>query len=269
MGVPSGHGSLTGRVALVTGASRGIGAAIARTLGGYGAAVAVNYVNSPERAGEVVADIEAAGSHAVAVQGDVGDPAAAERVVREAAEELGEIDILVCNAFGSTSDIRRRPTIDSWESVAAIQGRAAVQLACTLNCCHLVVPGMRARGGGSIILIGASGSRAGGAPGMAEIAVAKSAQDTVGLVLARELGPDGILVNTVAPGLVPTDANAGDHQASWIARAEAETPLGRVSRPEDVAEVVAMLVADGARQVTGAYLSVDGGRSLGPSVKVG
>jgi 3-oxoacyl-[acyl-carrier protein] reductase len=258
----NGPGLLAGKVALVTGASRGIGAAIARTLGGHGAAVAVNYVHSTERAAQVVADIEAAGARAVPVQGDVSDTAAAERVIREA-QRLGEIDVLVCNAFGPTTGIRRQPTIGSWESIAAIQQRVAVQLACTLNCIHLLVPGMRARGGGSIILIGSSGSRSGGAPGLAEIAVAKSAQDTAGLTLARELGPDGIRVNTVAPGLVPTDANAGEHQASWIAAAEAATPLRRISQPEDVAHAVALLASDTTRQITGAYLSIDGGRSLG------
>jgi 3-oxoacyl-[acyl-carrier protein] reductase len=252
---------LDGHVALVTGAGRGIGAAIARTLGDHGAAVAVNYLRDAARAAEVVADIEAAGARAVAVQGDVGDPAEAERVVREA-EALGDVDILVCNAFGRTDGIPRRPAVESHASVAAIQSRAGVQLASTLNCCHLVVPGMRRRGGGSIVLIGASGSRGAGAPGLAEITVAKAAQDALGRVLAAELGPDGIRVNTVAPGLVPTDANAGAYQAAMIERAEAATPLGRVSRPEDVAGVVALLVSEASRQVTGAYVAVDGGRSL-------
>jgi 3-oxoacyl-[acyl-carrier protein] reductase len=89
--------------------------------------------------------------------------------------------------------------------------------------------------------------------------------DTLGLILARELGPDGIRVNvnTVAPGLVPTDANAGEHQAEWIAHAEAATPLGRVSRPQDIADAVALFAGDATRQVTGAHVSVDGGRGLG------
>lgn len=252
---------LENRVALVTGASRGIGAAIARTLGRHGAAVAVNYLRSSGRAADVVADIEASGSQAVAVQGDVSDAASAERVVR-AAQRLGEIDILVCNAFGSTSDIRRRPAVESWESVAAIQRRAGVQLSSTLNCCHLVVPGMRRHGGGSIILIGSSGSRTGSPRGLGEITVAKSAQDALGRVLAGELGPDGIRVNTVAPGLVPTDANAGEYQAAMISAAEAATPLGRISRPDDVADVVAMLAGDMSRQITGACLNVDGGRNM-------
>jgi len=253
---------MKGKVALVTGASRGIGAAIARTLGRQGAAVAVNYVHNAERAAEVVADIEAAGGPALAVRGDVGNRADAERVVREA-QGLGDIDVLVCNAFGTTSGIRRRPVVDSWDSIEAIRQRASIQLACTLNCIHLVVPGMRANGGGSIILIGASGSQRGGAPGLAEIGVAKAAQDTLGLILARELGPDGIRVNTVAPGLVPTDANAGEHQSAMIANAKATTPLRRVSLPQDVADAVAAFAGDATRQVTGAQVSVDGGRSLG------
>lgn len=253
---------LDNRVALVTGASRGIGAAIARALGSRGAAVAVNYLHSADRAAEVVADIEASGSQAVAVQGDVSDAASAERVVR-AAQRLGEIDVLVCNAIGATSDIRRRPAIESWETIAAFQRRVDVQLSATLNCCYLVAPGMRRRGGGSIVLIGSSGSRTAGPPGLGEITVAKSARDALGRVLAGELGPDGIRVNTVAPGLVPTDANAGEHQASLIAAVAAATPLRRVSRPDDVADVVAMLASDLSRQVTGAYLSVDGGRSMG------
>lgn len=181
---------------------------------------------------------------------------------RRASLTVGEIDVLVCNAFGPTAGIPRRPVTESWESVTAVERRVAVQLACTLNCVHLVVPGMRANGGGSIVLIGASGSRRGGVPGMAEIAVAKAAQDTVGVILARELGPDGIRVNTVAPGLVPTDANAGEHQPAMIAGAEATTPLRRVSQPQDIADVVAFVAGDASRQVTGEYFSVDGGRSL-------
>jgi 3-oxoacyl-[acyl-carrier protein] reductase len=259
---PAGDPPLRERVALVTAASRGIGAAIARTLGEQGAAVAVNYLNSADQAKEVVADIQAAGSPAIAVQGDVIDIPSAERVVREA-QQLGEIDILVCNAFGPTAGLPRRPCLDSWESVAAIQQRVAMQLSATMNCCHLVVPGMRARGGGSIIFIGASGSRSGMVNGLGEIAVSKSAQDALGQLLAKELGPDGIRVNTVAPGMVPTDANAGPYQAAMIAGVERSVPLGRVSQPHDIANAVAMLAGDSARQITGASISVDGGHHPG------
>ncbi|MET8956671.1 SDR family oxidoreductase [Streptomyces sp. NPDC004393] len=98
-------------------------------------------------------------------------------------------------------------------------------------CCHLVVPGMRARGGESITLIGAAGTETGGAPGLAERAVVKSAQDTLGRALARKLGPDGIRVNTVAAGLVPTDANVGEHQASWIRRVGVRDTAGTGPRP--------------------------------------
>jgi 3-oxoacyl-[acyl-carrier protein] reductase len=262
MGTNDGKGLLAGRVALVTGSSRGIGAAVARALGDHGAAVAVNYLNNADRAADVVADVEKAGSRAVAIQGDVCDPASAEQIVGQA-QELGQIDILVCNAFGPTSDVRRRPALDSWEAVEAIQRRVRVQLAATLNCCHLVVPGMRARGGGSIVLIGSSGAHRGGAPGLADITVAKAAQDALGRALAGELGPDGIRVNIVAPGLVPTDANAGEHRAAWIANAEAATPLRRVSQPEDIANAVVLLVSDLTRQITGGYVAVDGGRSMG------
>ncbi|MBU3066365.1 SDR family oxidoreductase [Nocardia sp. NEAU-G5] len=256
------HRPLTGRIALVTGAARGIGAAIAHTLGIQGATVVVNYVHHRERAEEVVEMIRSSGSSAVAAQGDVTDIADARRVLR-AAEELGGPDILVCNAIGPTADVRRRASVDSPEAIATIQRRVAAQLACTLNCCHLAVPAMRARGGGSIVLIGSAGARSGGAPGLADIAIAKAAQDTLGLALARELGPDGIRVNTVAPGLVATDANAGEHQQQWVEAAGAATPLRRISRPEDIAATVAMLASDAAAQITGARIDVDGGRSLG------
>ncbi|WP_424215737.1 SDR family NAD(P)-dependent oxidoreductase (plasmid) [Streptomyces sp. BI20] len=256
------RGILDGRVALVTGGSRGIGAAVALGLGRHGAAVAVNYVRARAAAEEVAAGITAAGSRALAVQGDAGDPAAVERMVAETREGLGVIDVLVCNAVGATEEVRRRPVLESRESVDALVRRTSVQLECTLTCCHAVLPGMRARGGGSIVLIGAARASEGGTPGLAEIAVAKAAQDTLGRILARELGPDGIRVNTVAPGFVPTDANAGPGQEELAAAVAATTPLGRLTLPEDVAEVVAMLAGDATRRVTGTHVAVDGGRGL-------
>jgi 3-oxoacyl-[acyl-carrier protein] reductase len=136
-----------------------------------------------------------------------------------------------------------------------------MQLRATLHACHLVLPGMLRRGGGSIVFIGAAGSRSGGAAGMAQIAAAKTAQDGLARVLVEELAPLGIRVNTVAPGTVFTDANDNEHHRAEVA-AEVLPPTGRVSRPDDVAGAVVAMISDLTRQMAGAFLPVDGGKTL-------
>jgi 3-oxoacyl-[acyl-carrier protein] reductase len=254
--------SLAGRIALVTAGSRGIGAAIARALGRAGAVVAVNYHRSAADASNVVADVIASGPEAIALQADITNVESVAAMVDGAVAAFGGIDLLVHNAFGSTTDITWRPALESAQTVEAIRNRTATQLGGALHCCRLVVPHMRNRSGGSITFISASGSRNTGVPGGGEVLVAKAALDAVVRTLAVELGPDGIRVNTVAPGMVPTDANAGVHQHALIKDAESRTPLGQVSTPEDVADVVVAFASDATRQVTGAYLPTDGGRVM-------
>lgn len=257
---------LAGRVALVTGGSRGIGAGIARALGQQGASVAVNYHRSADAAASVVADIEAAGARAVAVQGDAADADQVAAMIRTASQALGDIDVLVCNTVGDTDNAVERfmsGKTMAMDCVEEILHRTATQLAATLYPCRAVLPGMRRRGGGSIVLIGAAGSR-GGRPekGIAEIAVAKAAQEAMARSLATELGPDHIRVNTVAPGMIPTDANAGPWQQTMITELAKTTPLGQVGTVADVGDVVVAFAADLTRHVTGAFVGVDGGRAM-------
>ncbi|MFD9796553.1 SDR family NAD(P)-dependent oxidoreductase [Streptomyces sp. NPDC059070] len=258
---------LAGRVALVTGASRGIGAAVARALGAHGASVAVNYLRSAGAAAEVVARIDKSGGRAVAVQADVSDPAQVLAMVERTTAELGAPDVLVCNVMIGSERVGARAGadtsgsfVDTLERVASVRDAVAAQLDATLLCCHAVVPGMRRGAGGSIVLIGASTTH-NPYPVPVEISVAKAAQDAVGRALARELAPDNIRVNTVAPGFVPTDANAGPHQAALIQHVAAGTPLPVPILAEDVADAVVVLVSDLSRKVTGTFLPLDGGRT--------
>ncbi|WET83070.1 SDR family oxidoreductase [Amycolatopsis sp. QT-25] len=258
---------LAGKTALVTGAGRGIGAATARALGRHGASVAVNYHSNVDTADQVVSDIKETGAQAIAVQGDARVPKDVRALVKRTVRELGEIDILVCNVIGDTRNLsskvgRSVPSfIDSDKGVAGLRGAVLSQLDATLTCCRQVVPGMRRLGGGSIIFIGASVTH-NSAPAPAEIAVAKSAQDSVARLLAQQLGPDGIRVNNVAPGFVPTDANAGPHQQTIIEHIAIQTPLQPIIRAEDVANTVVALVGDLTERLTGLFVPVDGGVTL-------
>jgi len=259
-------GLLAGRTALVVGGSRGIGAATARALGAHGAAVGVNYHHSSEAAAKLVAEIEAGGSRAVAAGADATDPLAVAAMVGTVTSALGDISILVCNTVGFV-EANPFERIEAGSTLAvdnadSIKDRAAIQLATTLYPVREVVPGMRRAGGGSIVFIGATASRGRPTRGIAEVSVAKAAQDALARALANELGADGIRVNTIAPGMVPTDANAGARRDAVIAELGRTTPLGRVAYVDDVADVAVALASDLTRHLTGAYLGVDGGRGM-------
>ncbi len=258
-------GLLEGKVALVIGASRGIGAAIARALAEQGASVGVNYQRNADRAKQVLADIEAAGARGVAVAGDAASAEDVASVVAQVTDALGDIDILICNAVGRTeSSVERvmKGLTLVIDNVDDIQDRVATQLAASLYPVREVVPGMRRKGGGSVVFIGATASRGRPARGVAEISVAKAAQEALARALANELGGDRIRVNVLAPGMVPTDANAGPYQEKIIAETSKTTPLGRPATAEEVAATVVALTSDLLRHVTGAYVGVDGGRSM-------
>jgi 3-oxoacyl-[acyl-carrier protein] reductase len=243
------------RVVLVTGASRGIGAATAILLAEHGARVAVNYLENESAARKVVDSIAGKGGTALALQADVRRAEQVERMVEQVSEKLGAIDTLVINAgmrFPVTGFLQY-----AWEDFAA---KLDGEMQAAFFCCKAVAPGMVERKRGCIIGISSGLSRYPGI-GFCAHSTAKSALDAFMKSLALELGPHGIRVNTVAPGLTITDATSRIPEEQKQAAA-AHTPLGRVALPEDVAGAVLMVAADESGFVTGAYLPVSGGTQM-------
>jgi 3-oxoacyl-[acyl-carrier protein] reductase len=243
---------LWGRRVLITGASRGIGAATARLLGAERATVAVNYFRSEAAARDVVRDIEEGGGKAAAYQADMRDRPAVDELVRRVTEELGPIDTLVINA---SIGFPIKPFMNyEWSEFEA---KLVGELQAAFHVTKAVVPGMVERGRGCIIAISSGLSRHPGL-GFCAHSTAKSGLDGLMKSLALELGPAGIRVNVVAPGLTNTDATAHTPQEARE-RVARMTPLGRVAEPEDVAGAVLLLASDHARFVSGAYLAPSGG----------
>lgn len=246
---------LKDKVAVVTGSSRGIGAAIAQELARNGAKVLVNYTANREQGQKVVADIVAAGGRAMLARADVTVRADVEAMVRAAQAELGPVEILVNNAnmsFPITPFAEYR-----WED---FERKLTSELKSSFFTCQAVVPGMIARRSGCIVNVSSSLSRVPG-PGFIAHSSAKSALDAFSKSLALELGPHGIRVNVVAPGLTLTDATR--HQPRQMHEAiAAHTPLRRIAEASDIAGAVAFFCSDQARFVTGTYLPVCGGAQM-------
>ena len=243
------------KVAIVTGSSRGIGAATARLLASQGARVAVNYASSRERGEQVVADIVAGGGQAVLVGANVTVREEVEAMVETVERELGPVDILVNNAsmrFAVAPFVEYR-----WED---FERKLTNELKASFFTCQAVVPGMVRRHAGCIVNVSSGLSRTPG-PGFIAHSSAKSALDAFSKSLAQELGPHGIRVNVVAPGLTLTDATAHQPKAMHDAVA-ARTPLKRLGQPDEVAGAVLFFCTDWARFVTGTYLPVCGGTQM-------
>ena len=241
--------SLAGRTAIVTGASRGIGAAIARALDDAGARVAL--VGRDLDALDGVAGRLA--NDPVVLAADLADPGVPARVVAEASDRLGGIGVLVNNAAAAA----RAPTEEL--DAALVDRLYAVNVRAPLLLIAALVPSMVERGRGVIISI-SSGSAVVGTPRRAAYAATKGAIDAATRSLAIELGPHGIRVNSVAPGVVDTDMWARNKAVPGvIEQIEALTPLRRWATPEDIADVVTFLASDAARFVTGETVCVDGG----------
>ncbi|MEU1350890.1 SDR family NAD(P)-dependent oxidoreductase [Streptomyces sp. NPDC005775] len=241
----------TNRTALVTGGSRGIGAATALRLARDGADVALTYVRDEEAAQEVVRKIEAGGRRAIALRADSADPEAVPAAVHRAAETFGRLDILVNNAgIGVLGPIDSLTDADV-DQVLAVNVRA-VFLACRAAAGVL-------EQGGRIISVGTALSRYAGGPGGTLYAMSKSALSGLTKPLARELGPRGITVNLVQAGAVDTDMNPAD--GPFAAGQRAANALDRFGTTGEVAALIAYLASDEAAYITGAEMVVDGGHA--------
>lgn len=246
--------SLTGKVALVTGASRGIGAAIAVRLAKDGATVAVNYAGSARAAQDVVDTIVAAGGRASAFQADVSDFSAAKTLVDDVIEQLGGLDVVVNNAGIARDGLLVRMTDENWRSVIDTN-LGGVFAVCRAAGKHL----MKQRSGSIVNITSVVGLV--GNPGQANYAAAKAGVIGLTKSVARELASRGVRANAVAPGFIETDMTAElTEQVREAARSE--IALGTFGSPQDVAATVAFLASDDARYITGQVLAVDGGMTF-------
>ncbi len=244
---------LAGKVGVVTGASKGIGAGVARSLAAEGAAVVVNYASSREDSDKVVADIVATGGKAVAVQGSVAVAADVERIFAEARSAFGTVDILVNNA-----GVYRPGTIE--EVTEAEFHRHFDTNVLGLLLATRAAVAQFGPDGGSVINISSLVTRL-APPGFSIYTATKGAVDAVTRVLAKELGPRRIRVNAINPGLVETEGThaAGIIGGGFAAQAVQQTPLGRIGQPDDIASVAVFFASDDARWVTGEVVYVSGG----------
>jgi 3-oxoacyl-[acyl-carrier protein] reductase len=243
--------NLTGKVALVTGGSRGLGRAIAVKLGSLGAKVVVNYQKNAAAADEVVATIQAQGGEATALAADVSKFDQAQALVKSAIETYGRLDILVNNAGTTRDNLIALMKEDDWDVVLA------TNLKSVWNMCKATSrPMMKQRYGRVVNITSVSGLA--GQGGQSNYSASKAGVIGLTKALAKELGGRNITVNAVAPGFVPTDLTAvvpGELQDMMLKL----TPLGRFGTGEDIANAVAFLVSDDASYITGQTLSVDGG----------
>ena len=244
---------LAGKVAVVTGASKGIGAAIAKQLAAEGALVVVNYASSKSGADQVVSQISAHGGEAVAIQADMSDPAAIERLFAETKKTFGKLDVLINNAgifeFLPLEEVtpdhfHRQFNLNVLGLILASQAAA-----------KLFAPE-----GGVIVNISSVVAVSPAATGSVYSGT-KAAVDAVTKSLAKELGPRKIRVNSLNPGMIETEGfhAAGIAESDFRKQVEAQTPLGRIGQPKDVALVAAFLASDEARWITGEAIVVSGG----------
>lgn len=241
--------SLSGKVALVTGGSRSIGAAIAKKLAADGAAVAITYSASPDRAAQVVAEIEASGGKAIAIAADAGNPDAVRAAVSQTIAAFGSIDILVNNAGIAVNAPIEQIDFRDYERMIAVNVTGV--FVATQEAVRHMKPG------GRIIHIGSSMTRYAAFPTASVYTLTKGAITGFNRSLVRDLGPKGITVNTVHPGPTDTDMNPANGPVAAIVGPG--MAIGRYGQPSEIASVVAFLASPEAAFVTGADIVADGG----------
>lgn len=241
-------------ILLVTGGSRGIGAATCRLAGERGYAVAVNYRNDKTAADRVVDAISSAGDRAIAVQGDMAKEEDIARVFQTVDRALGRLTHLVCN-----SGVTGRNSRMEFADTQTIRNALDVNVFGALICVRDAIPRISTRHGGrggAIVLVSSVASTLGAAGEYVWYAASKGAVDAMTLGLAQELAPDGIRVNTVSPGIIDTEI----HEPGRLERLAPQLPMARAGRPEEVAETILFLLSDAASFTTGAIVRVAGGR---------
>lgn len=248
---------LSGKVALVTGASSGIGAATAVVFAELGAHVGIGYWRNEQGAKTVRDAVVTAGGKAIAIKADVRQPADIELLVKRTAAELGQIDILVNNA-GSLVERQgiKEITEERWDDVMNLNLRSA------MLCSRAVVPAMIQRGSGAIINVSSIAAHTGGGPGAGIYSVAKAGIITLTKSLAKELAPLGIRVNAVSPGVIDTPFHEIFSTPEMIRNFVSLIPLGRVGSPMECATVIAFLASDAASYVVGETIEINGGQLM-------
>ncbi|MFD3326759.1 SDR family NAD(P)-dependent oxidoreductase [Streptomyces sp. NPDC058701] len=242
-------------VTVVTGGSRGIGAAVCLRLAADGHDLALGYLRDEEAAASVAEQVRALGSRCVTVRGDTSEECGVERLFDIAGAELGTVNGLVNNA-GVTGPLGRLADT----ATADLRRVVDVNLFGYLLCCRRAARDMAGSGGGSIVNVSSAAATLGSPGDYVHYAATKAATDALTVGLSKELGPDGIRVNAVAPGIIETGMHAAMGDPDRPARAAAGIPLGRAGRPGEVAGAIAWLLSADASYTTGAVLRVAGGR---------